>query len=85
MTEQWQHRAIERDSPATGGVAITPSDATIIDPPFRGLWVGTAGDVAILHLDGTTVTYPGASGIMPVSGTKVLATGTTATGIVGMR
>lgn len=68
---------------AVGGVAVTPSDSTVI-PYFRALWIGGAGDVAVKFANGSTATHVGvpAATVLPVQGTQVLATGTTATNIV---
>lgn len=70
---------------AVGGVAVTPSDSTII-PWFRALWVGGAGSVAVKFANGSTATLVGvpAATVLPVQGTQVLATGTTATDIVAL-
>ena len=70
----------------TGYVAVTtPSDTTTYDPPIRAIYVGTTGNVAITGPDGTVVTL-----IAPALGvwhrcaaTKIMATNTTAGGIVG--
>jgi hypothetical protein len=68
---------------AVGGVAVTPDNTTII-PYFRALWIGGAGDVAVKFANGSIATHVGvpAATILPVQGTQVLATGTTATDIV---
>ena len=63
--------------------AITPSDATAIYAD--ALYVGTGGTVACEDRDGTAATYTVADGANILTQvTKVLATGTTATGIVGL-
>lgn len=70
---------------ALGGTSWTPSDSTDIGRPTRGFQVGVAGDVALQYEDGTSVTWPACvAGVLHAhSGfVKVLATGTTATGIV---
>lgn len=56
---------------------VTQSDTTVLEP-FRGLWVGTGGDVTIGYLDGTSDTWRNvASGVLlPVQGNKVLASTT---------
>lgn len=86
MTAQWQHRAVERDAPGTGAVAVTPSDATTFDPPLRSLFVGGAGNVTITGLDGVDAVFTGvtAGSILPVCCTKVKAA-TTATNITGIK
>ena len=66
--------------------SVTPDDGDQIDPPFRALYVGTAGDVVITSLSGVDATYKNvaAGRILPVAGVKVKDTGTTATDIVAM-
>ena len=73
-------------SPAAAAAAVTPGDATYIDPT-RGLYVGVSGDVKVIMVDGTTVTYTGlAAGIIhPISCVLVYSTDTTATNIVALR
>lgn len=70
---------------ATSSGAVTKSDSTVLQ--FRAIYVGGAGDVAIKHTEGgAAVTYVGvpAGSILPVSGVRVMSTGTTATNMVWM-
>lgn len=70
------------------GKAITPSDTVdITGGILRGFYVGVSGDVAVIMADGSTVTWPAlAAGVPhPIQVKRILATGTTATGIVGGR
>jgi hypothetical protein len=50
----------QHNAPPYGAVAITPSSA-VLDTgrgvPFRGLYVGGAGDVSVRLLDGSTHTF----------------------------
>ena len=71
---------------ASDAVNVTPSDATVLAPTWGGLFVGGAGNVAVITMEGTTLTFTGvtAGSILPIVVTKVRATGTTATNIVGM-
>lgn len=63
------------------GEDITPSDEDTIEPT-RGLYVTGAGDIAIQFVDGRTLTKTVAANTYhPLCVKKVLATGTTATGI----
>lgn len=64
----------------TGG-AVAPSDSTVLD--FNALYVGVVGDIVVTvgGVDLTFVAVP-AGTILPVRGTKVKATGTTASSIV---
>lgn len=72
-------------SPGWDAVAVTPSDVTVLDK-FRGLYIGVAGNVALVTPNGTTTTFVGlaAGSILPVAGTKVMSTNTTATSIVAL-
>ena len=73
---------INNSAPAYYAKAITPSDTN--DDSFRALYVGTQGDVSITMADGSTVSFVGVVGILPVSGARVNATGTNAGDIVGL-
>lgn len=80
------------DDPAIDAVAVTPSDSVDLIDGVRGLWVGGAGAVAVQlpgfsGQSGATVTFSGvaAGTLLPVRARKVLATGTTATLILGLR
>lgn len=70
---------------ATGGASYTPSDSALIGRPARGFQVAVAGDVALQYADGTSCTWPACeAGFIHAHWgfTRILATGTTATGIV---
>lgn len=72
-------------NPATGHVAVTKSDSTIYDPPFKAIWVGGIGDIVLVDSGGTSVTYTVAAvpAIIPTCTKMVKSTGTSATNIVG--
>ena len=75
------------DWPATKLRAVTPADGTDLPGGIcRALFVGTAGDlVLIASEDEDAVLVPSVpAGILPVSTKRVLATGTTASGIVAL-
>lgn len=65
------------------GKVITPSDATLQD--FKSLYIGGTGTVTVIDDSGTSVLFSGVPTgfILPIAGTKVMATGTSATLIVG--
>lgn len=67
-------------------VAITPSDSTIFNPPIRGIYVGGAGNVSVVTVLGSTVTFtaPPVGTILDIKCTQVRLTGTTATNLVGL-
>jgi hypothetical protein len=74
----------ESVAPAKRYAAVTPSDATIVDA--RALYIGVTGNVAVLaDAVSTAVTFTNVPvGIFPVSAYKVMATNTTATGIIAL-
>ncbi len=83
---------IDKDlsQPAVEGVAVTPG-ASALANTTRALWVGGAGNVEVTflgidNLAGTTVIFTGVSAgqLLPIRVTHVLATNTTATGIVAL-
>ena len=65
-------------------VAVTPSNSTVV--AFRAFYVGVGGDVAITDLYGATVTFKNmqAGAYYPFACTKIMATNTTATNIIGL-
>jgi hypothetical protein len=76
---------LNRESPAVGAVAVTPSNSADLAVPARALYVGEAGDLAVHMVNGDIVTFTGMPvGFVPISVRRVLATGTTATGIVAL-
>jgi hypothetical protein len=68
------------------GFSIAPSDLDALDAETRAIYVGGAGDLAVTLASGDTVTFAGlgAGSLLPVRAQKVLATGTTATGLLGL-
>lgn len=65
---------------------ITPSDAVEWDDTSVTVWVNGAGDVVVEPWQGGgTVTFTMlAAQLVPVAVRRVLATGTTATGLIGV-
>lgn len=72
--------------PARGGFAITKSNTVDFDDPTQAIYVGTTGDVAVVGIDDSVVTYVGvpAGAILPVQAKRVNSTNTTASNLVGM-
>jgi hypothetical protein len=64
--------------------SITPSDTA--SQQYRAIYVGGAGNVSVKTLGGNTVTFtaPPVGTILPVEVQQVLATGTTATLLIGL-
>jgi len=75
-------------APAKELIDVTKSDSTIYNPPFRGIWVGTAGDVAIKTPGMTAaVTIKNVVGgtLLPIKAEMIMSTNTDASDIVGLR
>lgn len=74
------------DTTAEDAVAVTPSATTTYNPPLRGLFVGTGGNVNVVTAAGNTVLIACANNaVIPVACQQVLAASTTASGITGLR
>ncbi len=85
----YANRSTEVASQARGCVAVSPSDSADLAVPAKALYIGVAGDVAVLPLNATdtsqAVTFTAHPvGYMPVQVRRVLSTGTTATNIVAL-
>jgi len=80
-------RVSDSTDPAASLIPVVPSDVTIL-PTFRGLYIGVTGNVTLLAVNDTVPTLllaVPAGTLLPVYGTKVMATGTTAASIVALR
>ncbi len=73
-------------SPPESAAAITPDDMSDISHVTRALYVGGGGHLRVKMLGGETATFANVpSGtLMPLRVLRVLATGTTATAILGL-
>ena len=74
------------EKPAVSAVAVTPSDSVNLASVARGLYIGTAGNVAAVMPDGDVILFQNApaGGILPVRVARVNATNTTASNIVAL-
>lgn len=72
---------------AYSSVTVTPSDSAQLPSGVQALYVGTGGDVVVVHRTRETVkTFKNvASGsVLPIRCVQVYATGTTATDILAL-
>lgn len=74
------------ESPAEDAFEITPDDDTDLDYVTRGIYVGGSGDLEVITKDGTTIVFTDiAAGIIhPLRVSRVKASNTSATGIIGL-
>ena len=86
MTDRFQTTSPSLAGPASHGFAVTPSDSTLLAETTRGIYVSSGGSIAALMLSGASVTFADvpAGTTLPVRLTKIMATGTTAGGIVAL-
>ena len=86
MTDNFENIRPALESPAEGVLEVTPDDGTDLTVVSRALFIGVAGDIAVQAKDGSTATFSNliAGFILPIRATRVLATGTTASGIVAL-
>lgn len=86
MSENFQGRADQFSAPARRGFAIAASDAADLPAETRAIYVGTGGDLALVLASGDQITLAGIAGgmLLPVRARRVIATGTTASQLVGL-
>lgn len=86
MPDRFADHARGLDAPADHAFAITPSDGTDLSEITRALYVGTGGDLSLITASGATVSLPNvqSGSVLPLRCRRVRATGTSATGLVGL-
>jgi hypothetical protein len=69
-----------------GGEAVTKSDTVQLTKVARALYVGGAGNVAVVTAEGDTITIVGvtAGTLLPLMITQVMSTNTTATNMTAL-
>lgn len=87
MVDRFQSRAEEQTGGIRRGIAITPNDGADLAAETRALYVGSAGDVALILVSGDAITFASvpAGTLLPVRAMRVKATGTTAGLLLGLR
>lgn len=86
MTDEFKQYNPALNSPAEKAAAITPNDGADLAATTRAIYVGTAGDLAVILVDdANAVTFANVPvGIIPIRARRVLATGTTASDLVAL-
>ena len=82
----FQGQAFGPTSGAHDAFDVTPDDAADLTIETRGVYIAASGDLHVLMAGGGEITFTGlAAGVVhPLRVRRVYATGTTATGIVGV-
>ncbi|WP_371346100.1 hypothetical protein [Ancylobacter sp. IITR112] len=85
MADSFATHAATPTAPARRAFDITPSDSTDLAEVPKALYVNGAGTIKVTMVAGGTVTFTVASpGPLDIGPARVWATGTTATGIIGL-
>jgi seryl-tRNA synthetase len=86
MQDRFENHAGALDGPATHAFSVTPHDSNELPETTRALYVGGAGTISLVLVSGAEVTLANvaSSSIIPLRATRIKATGTSATLIVGM-
>ena len=73
--------------PASDSFTIVPSDTVDFDWMARTIYVGTGGDVTAVMLSGKVQLFKNvpSGGLLPIRVSRINATGTTATDMVGLQ
>lgn len=87
MQDRFRNHADSPMAPASNAFAITPSDSEQLPLATKAIYVGGGGDITLRPLNADAdvlfAAFP-AGGILDVRTSAIRATGTTATGIVGL-
>lgn len=84
MTDHFKTHAIGMSDPIQNAAAVTPDDAADLANTTRAVFVGTGGNLRVTLATGDTVTFANVgAGWHPLRVTRVWATGTSASNIVG--
>ena len=86
MVTNFSNHQSSLTSPAADALAITPDDNIDLAQPTRALYVGASGHIRVQLISGTQVDFNNAQAgmIYPLRVARVLDTGTTAGGLVGL-
>ena len=87
MADNFKFRPSDLGQPSRSAFAVTPNDTTELESIPQALYVGTGGTLVVrLMGDSTAVTLTNVpdGALLPIRTKLVLATGTTASGIVAL-
>lgn len=85
MTDKFQGYTEGLNSPPSNILTLTPNDGTDLPAVIRCINAATSGSVRVTTINGDTGTVYIAAGVtFPIRANRVWATGTTASGLVGL-
>lgn len=83
----WQKESTDLDDPAISAYAIVPNDGADLPNEVRSIYVGADGQISVnMSNEGDNIVFVGliAGTILTIRASRVNATGTTATNLVGL-
>ncbi|MBB3967061.1 spike base protein, RCAP_Rcc01079 family [Rhizobium metallidurans] len=86
MSDRFASHTPSLTGPASTGFAITPDDTLALPETTRALYVGFGGSVAVEMASGAVLTFQGVAdgALLPLRVARVRASGTTASGVIGL-
>lgn len=86
MADLYAHSAPGLSSPAVDGTMIVPNDSNDLPHVTRAIYIGAAGRISAQLASGATIDLEAVPGgtVLPLRVRKILASGTTAGGLVGL-
>jgi hypothetical protein len=86
MTDRFETTTASLSGPAIHAFPVTPDDAAALPETTRALYVGSSGAVTAELQSGSVATFAAlaAGSILPARIVRVLAAGTTASGLIGL-
>ena len=87
MQDDFETYTTSLTSPARDADPITPDDGADLAAVTRAIYVGSGGALQVQMVSGQTVTFENvlAGVVYPIRVARVMATGTTATGLVALQ
>jgi hypothetical protein len=84
--DAFSSRSMGSNGPASSAFAITPHNTNELDYVTREIYVGGAGNIAVVMVSGDEVTFTAvpAGSRLPYRVKQVKSTGTTATSLIGV-
>jgi len=86
MQDAFADHALGLTAPATRAETVVPNDGADLTRVTRALFVGQTGNVRLRTVEGDVVTLANCQGgvFYPIRADRILATGTTASDLVGL-
>jgi hypothetical protein len=86
MSDRFTSHAPSLTAPASSGFSIAPDDATMLSETTRALYVDSGGSLAVEMASGAVLTFDAVAdgALLPLRVSRVLASGTSAGGIIGL-